>query len=140
MIAPWLWLEEATDGTRILMPKKSVRMTTVVSVASPTISSGLRRIRSSSMRRKAAQSRSVFMTPRLHGIHHSVVGRETDSNWGTILSLPDWLHGTALVDVPQQTVTIGAPGVLRDAPRDLRAILAMPFTTPTPVPSSQLAP
>src|SRR5205823_4105111 len=40
----------------------------------------------------------VLMTPRLHGIHHSIVRAETDSNWGTILSLPDYLHGTVRRD------------------------------------------
>ncbi len=79
----------------------------------------------------------VFMTPRLHGIHHSVVARETNSNWGTIFSLPDWLHGTALVDVPQARIEIGAPGVAKDAPLDVASVLAMPFTRPVPVPQSR---
>ena len=29
----------------------------------------------------------VIVTPRMHGIHHSIVQRETDSNWGTIFCL-----------------------------------------------------
>jgi hypothetical protein len=28
----------------------------------------------------------VVVTPRLHGIHHSIVQRETNSNWGTIFA------------------------------------------------------
>lgn len=70
----------------------------------------------------------VLMTPRLHGIHHSVVGRERDSNWGTIFSLPDYLHGTARLDVPQDRIDIGIPAVRRSL--GLRATLAMPFVSP----------
>jgi sterol desaturase/sphingolipid hydroxylase (fatty acid hydroxylase superfamily) len=44
----------------------------------------------------------VVVTPRMHGIHHSIVERETDSNWGTIFSLPDYLHRTVRLNVPQQ--------------------------------------
>src|SRR3954470_16049774 len=53
--------------------------------------------------------RAVFVTPRVHGIHHSIVRRETDSNWGTIFTWPDRLHGTARYDVPQEAITIGYP-------------------------------
>src|SRR5216684_7300753 len=34
----------------------------------------------------------MIVTPRMHGIHHSVVRRETDSNWSSGLSVWDWLH------------------------------------------------
>ena len=34
----------------------------------------------------------VFITPRLHGIHHSIVRSETDSNYGTVFSIWDRLH------------------------------------------------
>jgi sterol desaturase/sphingolipid hydroxylase (fatty acid hydroxylase superfamily) len=51
----------------------------------------------------------VVMTPRLHGIHHSVARDETDSNWGTILSVPDHLHGTARLGPRQAAITIGTP-------------------------------
>ncbi len=56
-----------------------------------------------------AKLRRVFVTPRVHGIHHSVVRRETDSNWGTIFTWPDRLHGTARDDVPQEAIEIGPP-------------------------------
>src|SRR5690242_13050343 len=49
------------------------------------------------------------VTPRMHGIHHSVVHGETDSNWSSGLTVWDWLHGTLRLDVPQQEVTIGVP-------------------------------
>jgi sterol desaturase/sphingolipid hydroxylase (fatty acid hydroxylase superfamily) len=71
----------------------------------------------------------MFMTPRLHGIHHSIVRDETDANWGTILSLPDHLHGTARQDVPQATVTIGTP-TPRPSGFRLPDLLRRPFRAP----------
>jgi sterol desaturase/sphingolipid hydroxylase (fatty acid hydroxylase superfamily) len=41
----------------------------------------------------------LLVTPRLHGIHHSVVQAETDSNWSSGLSIWDRLHGTLQTDV-----------------------------------------
>lgn len=35
-----------------------------------------------------------IVTPRMHGIHHSMVREETDTNWSTILAFPDYLHQT----------------------------------------------
>src|SRR5207237_867440 len=48
----------------------------------------------------------LFMTPRMHGIHHSIVEQETNSNWSTIFAWPDYLHGTYRLNVPQNEVTI----------------------------------
>ena len=69
----------------------------------------------------------VFMTPRLHGIHHSVVDDETNSNWSTIFSWPDWVHGTIRPDVPQDAIEIGAPAVRGAAVRAVRDLLVRPF-------------
>src|SRR5947208_1638961 len=46
----------------------------------------------------------VIVTPRMHGIHHSVVERETNSNWSTVFSWWDRLHRTMRVHVPQDQV------------------------------------
>jgi sterol desaturase/sphingolipid hydroxylase (fatty acid hydroxylase superfamily) len=51
----------------------------------------------------------VLMTPRLHGIHHSRVASERDSNFSSGLTLWDDLHRTACRGVPQQAITIGVP-------------------------------
>src|ERR1051325_6150409 len=51
----------------------------------------------------------VVVTPRMHGIHHSIVRGETDSNWSSGLTVWDWLHGTLRLNVPQQEITIGVP-------------------------------
>ncbi len=44
----------------------------------------------------------VIVTPRMHGIHHSDQFSETDSNWSSLLSVWDYLHGTILLSVPQR--------------------------------------
>jgi sterol desaturase/sphingolipid hydroxylase (fatty acid hydroxylase superfamily) len=66
-------------------------------------------------------------TPRLHGIHHSIIRAEEESNFSSGLTLWDALHGTLKLNVPQEEITIGVPAY-RD-PREVRlpAILMMPF-------------
>ena len=72
----------------------------------------------------------VLTTPRMHGIHHSTVRAETDSNWSSGLSLWDHLHRTFRLDVPDDRVQIGVPGYRDPAGIRLRPSLAMPFTHP----------
>jgi sterol desaturase/sphingolipid hydroxylase (fatty acid hydroxylase superfamily) len=69
----------------------------------------------------------VVVTPRMHGIHHSDFRNETDTNWSSLFSAWDYLHGTILLNVPQDSVTIGLPAF--DDPRrvTLGRILALPF-------------
>jgi len=69
----------------------------------------------------------ILMTPRMHGIHHPDVRDETDSNWSTILSFPDFLHGTRRLDVAQERVTIGAPDLRGTGALGLASLLALPF-------------
>ena len=69
----------------------------------------------------------LVVTPRMHGIHHSIVPDETSSNWSSGLTIWDWLHGTLRLNVPQREITIGVPAY-RD-PRDvtLGRALELPF-------------
>jgi sterol desaturase/sphingolipid hydroxylase (fatty acid hydroxylase superfamily) len=69
----------------------------------------------------------VFVTPRMHGIHHSVVERETNSNWSSGLTVWDWLHGTLRLDVPDD-VTIGVPEYRDPDSVTLGRIMRMPLT------------
>lgn len=69
----------------------------------------------------------IIVTPRMHGIHHSVVREETDSNWSTIMSWPDYLHGTIRLNVLQDSVTIGVPGFQDPQQVTLGKALALPF-------------
>jgi sterol desaturase/sphingolipid hydroxylase (fatty acid hydroxylase superfamily) len=67
------------------------------------------------------------VTPRMHGIHHSVVEVETSSNWSSGLTLWDWLHGTLRLDVPQDEITIGVPELRSPDEVTLVRMLAVPF-------------
>src|SRR5205807_5206629 len=73
-----------------------------------------------------------IVTPRMHGIHHSIVERETNSNWSSGLTLWDWLHGTLRLNVPQGEITIGVPAFLEPKAVTLPRILAIPFEKQPP--------
>jgi sterol desaturase/sphingolipid hydroxylase (fatty acid hydroxylase superfamily) len=66
----------------------------------------------------------LVVTPRLHGLHHSIVREERDSNFSSGLTLWDRLHGTADLDL-QRSVTIGLPDHRTAA--SLPETLALPF-------------
>lgn len=74
----------------------------------------------------------VFVTPRMHGIHHSIVEYETDSNWGTVFSLPDYLHRTIRLNVPQESIDIGIPACRRVEELRIDHVLRMPFVEQHP--------
>jgi sterol desaturase/sphingolipid hydroxylase (fatty acid hydroxylase superfamily) len=69
----------------------------------------------------------LIITPRLHGIHHSIVQRETDSNFGTIFSWWDYLHRTRIDNVPQTEIVIGVPSYRDPREQTLWKILWIPF-------------
>lgn len=69
----------------------------------------------------------LVVTPRMHGIHHSVVKEETNSNWSSGLTVWDRLHGTLRLDVPQAAVVVGVPAYREPDEVTLPKILAMPF-------------
>jgi sterol desaturase/sphingolipid hydroxylase (fatty acid hydroxylase superfamily) len=73
-----------------------------------------------------------IVTPRMHGIHHSVVEEETDSNWSSGLTLWDRLHGTLRLNVPQDEITIGGPAYRDPEEVTLPRVLAMPFREQRP--------
>ncbi|MBV8519080.1 MAG: sterol desaturase family protein [Acidobacteria bacterium] len=68
-----------------------------------------------------------IVTPRMHGIHHSDYRDETDSNWSSLFSWWDRLHGTLRLDVPQNAIDIGVPAYARASDVTLAAITALPF-------------
>ena len=68
-----------------------------------------------------------IVTPRMHGIHHSIVAEETNSNWSSGLALWDRLHKTLRLDVPQEEITIGIPAYRDPSEVTLPKIVAMPF-------------
>ena len=70
----------------------------------------------------------VLTTPAMHGIHHSQVPNERNSNWSSGLSAWDRLHGTFRDDVAQGEIAIGVddPQAEEDVP--MLPALAAPFS------------
>jgi sterol desaturase/sphingolipid hydroxylase (fatty acid hydroxylase superfamily) len=66
-----------------------------------------------------------IVTPRMHGIHHSQVEEQTNSNWASLFSWWDMLHRTFIYDAPQPV--IGAPGWEESDEPGLGSLLTIPF-------------
>jgi sterol desaturase/sphingolipid hydroxylase (fatty acid hydroxylase superfamily) len=75
----------------------------------------------------------VLVTPRMHGIHHSIVERETNANWSVILPWWDRLHGTLRLDVPQADIVVGVPAYRVPEEVSFGRLLAMPFRRQRPM-------
>lgn len=69
----------------------------------------------------------VFVTPRMHGIHHSDREDQTHSNWSSLLSVWDFLHRTFRLDVPDEQITIGVPAHASPEDVTIGKILMLPF-------------
>jgi sterol desaturase/sphingolipid hydroxylase (fatty acid hydroxylase superfamily) len=69
----------------------------------------------------------LVVTPRMHGIHHSDYENETNSNWSSLLSAWDSLHGTLVLSVQQRAVVIGVPAYRDPRQVTLGKVLALPF-------------
>jgi sterol desaturase/sphingolipid hydroxylase (fatty acid hydroxylase superfamily) len=69
----------------------------------------------------------LLVTPRMHGIHHSQVRRETDSNFSVVLPWWDRLHGTLRLNVPQAAIAIGVPAYTLADDHRLWPALTLPF-------------
>ena len=70
----------------------------------------------------------VIVTPRMHGIHHSVIRTETDSNYSVIFSFWDRIHRTLNLDVKQEDIVIGVPSYTDPQELTIGNLLLMPFT------------
>ena len=70
---------------------------------------------------------NFIVTPRLHGIHHSIVRAETDSNWSSGLTVWDKIHGTFRNDVAPAEIIIGVPAYQDPNKVILTKILPLPF-------------
>ncbi len=70
---------------------------------------------------------NFIVTPRLHGIHHSIIREETDSNWSSGLSIWDKIHGTFRDDAAPEEIIIGVPAYQNADEVVLAKILPLPF-------------
>ena len=69
----------------------------------------------------------LLVTPRMHGIHHSRVQRENNSNFGTVFPWWDRLHRTLGLNIPQSEIVIGVPGYSLPEDNTVPNALLMPF-------------
>lgn len=69
----------------------------------------------------------LLVTPRMHGIHHSQVRDETNSNYSVVFSWWDRLHRTLGLNIPQSDLVIGVPGYADRADNRLWNDLLLPF-------------
>ncbi len=70
----------------------------------------------------------VLVTPRMHGIHHSQVRRETNSNFGVVFCWWDRAHRTLGLNIPQSKIRIGIAGYAARSDNGLWRTFIMPFT------------
>jgi sterol desaturase/sphingolipid hydroxylase (fatty acid hydroxylase superfamily) len=71
--------------------------------------------------------RHIVVTPRMHGIHHSVKPQELNTNFSSGLTVWDVLHGTLKTDVPQEAIEIGVCEQHDPKELVLPHLLALPF-------------
>jgi sterol desaturase/sphingolipid hydroxylase (fatty acid hydroxylase superfamily) len=70
----------------------------------------------------------IIVTPRMHGIHHSMKKSETDSNFSIIFSFWDRLHKTLRLNVPQDEIITGVPIYPDENELTIGKLLKLPFT------------
>ncbi len=70
----------------------------------------------------------LIVTPRMHGIHHSVVKQEADSNYSVIFSFWDRLHQTASLNNLNNEVIVGVPSYNKPEELTIGFLLKLPFT------------
>ena len=70
---------------------------------------------------------AFLVTPRMHGIHHSRVREETNTNYSTVCPWWDRLHRTLRLNIPQSAITIGIPAYAQEEDNRLWRTLGIPF-------------
>lgn len=76
--------------------------------------------------------RVLFVTPDFHRVHHSVIPKETNSNYGFFLSIWDYLGKTYIAQPHKshQGMTIGLESYQTNKPAVLGWCLSLPFKKP----------
>ncbi len=70
----------------------------------------------------------ILVTPRMHGIHHSIKKRETDSNFSIIFSFWDRMHNTIRLNIHQKDIITGVPVYPDEQELTVGNLLKLPFT------------
>ena len=69
----------------------------------------------------------ILVTPRMHGIHHSEIWCENNSNYSVVFPWWDRLHRTLRLNVAQRRIVIGIPAYPAAVDNDLGRALMLPF-------------
>ena len=69
----------------------------------------------------------LIVTPRMHGIHHSMIKRETDSNFSIIFSFWDRIHKTVRLNIHQNEIVTGVPSYADEKELTIGNLLKLPF-------------
>ncbi len=70
----------------------------------------------------------IFVTPGMHGIHHSMIKKETDSNYSIIFSFWDRIHKTVQLNIRQNEIVTGVPSYADEKELTIGNLLKLPFT------------
>jgi sterol desaturase/sphingolipid hydroxylase (fatty acid hydroxylase superfamily) len=69
----------------------------------------------------------IIVTPRMHGIHHSILSDETNSNFSVVFRWWDLVHGTLTLNVKQSEIVIGIPAYLEPDDNSFLNLFVLPF-------------
>lgn len=69
----------------------------------------------------------LLVTPRMHGIHHSVVRSELNSNYSAIFQFWDALNRSLVLNVPQSIITMGVGRYQRPGDNGFLNQVLLPF-------------
>ena len=64
----------------------------------------------------------------MHGIHHSIIKRETDSNYSIIFSFWDRIHKTVRLNIHQNEIVTGVPNYADENELTIGQLWKLPFT------------
>ncbi len=76
----------------------------------------------------------IIVTPRMHGIHHSMIKKEADSNYSVIFSLWDRIHNTVHLNIHQDEIVIGVPSYTNENELTIGMLWKLPFKKIKPWP------
>ena len=82
--------------------------------------------------------RAVIVTPNMHQVHHSRVGKELNSNYSSIFSLWDRIGKTFRLRTDPRTPEFGLPGFDSESKQSVWGLLRTPFLAGHPNPSAKV--
>ena len=69
----------------------------------------------------------LIVTPRMHGIHHSIIKKDRDKNFSVIFSFWDRLHQTIRLNIHQTNIVTGIPAYSNEKELTVGYLLKLPF-------------